>query len=518
MAAVLAPWPFLDGGATAVQVATIFDGATVDDELLWRGAGGRVAARLADGDVEVRLGGGGFELVMARACDGEARVGTRVVELRELSLCGATVLPLGPRTRVTVRAGLLTFAIAGTTPPRRLPLGPPVSWRRRAGIAAAALAGTLFVAALQSTAPRRPSWDISDGVRVKVSMMLPSLHGGQAPSAREERAAQAAAAKPPAAQSAAAKSTAAKAAAAKATATANATANATATATAAATALDKSVPNQDHATATASSSSSAPAQREPGERLLASADDARRAAALQARAAGAVGALAQFRASFLGDVRVAASDVSDTGAIALGAGDASSSSGASGAADGSDGAGAGAGGMGTLSGDEIGESDGVGGIGISGIGEGGGGAGDGTIGLGDLGTIGYGSGTGTGYGYGAGVGDLGGRRSSVPSCTFGRVNVRGSCDADLIRRVVRAHLNEVRFCYEKVLQSRPTLTGRSTTHFLIGYDGRVSASAADGLPEVDACLADAVRRWAFSPRCAAAVSYPFTFVPGASAP
>ncbi|MGZ3408254.1 MAG: hypothetical protein ACXVAN_17515, partial [Polyangia bacterium] len=71
---MLAPWPFLDGGAMAVVVATVFDGATVEQELLWRG-GGRVKARLADGDVEVRLGGGGFELVLARSCDGDVEVG-----------------------------------------------------------------------------------------------------------------------------------------------------------------------------------------------------------------------------------------------------------------------------------------------------------------------------------------------------------------------------------------------------------------------------------------------------------
>ncbi|MCA1664779.1 MAG: hypothetical protein LC659_10995, partial [Myxococcales bacterium] len=91
MAAQLGPWPFLDGGAAAVQVATIFDGATVEHELLCRGARGgwRAPVRLGgDGAVEVRLGDGGFELLLARTCDGDVRVGAGVVELRELSLCG----------------------------------------------------------------------------------------------------------------------------------------------------------------------------------------------------------------------------------------------------------------------------------------------------------------------------------------------------------------------------------------------------------------------------------------------
>jgi len=560
MAAVLAPWPFLDGGAVAVLVATIFDGATVEEELLWRGAGGRAAARLGDGGVVVRLGDGGFEVVLARTCDGDVRVGGRVVELRELSLCGVTALPIGPRTRVTVRAGMLTFAIAGTTAPKRLPRAAPVSWRRRAGIAMAALAVAGFGVALQATAPRVPSWNISDSVRVKVSLLMPSLQGGSAPAAAAETRAHSAARMAP--------GTAAGTAARPAATSARAEKTATAT-------VAEKVPNQDRATAatppppSAATAGAAPAKMAALDPAMAQAatramratleDDARKAAAVQARAAGVVGALAQSRAAFLGDVHVAASDVSDRGAVAVGAGDAASASGAatgqaagssdgasdgsssgasngssSGASDGSssgsssngasdgssDGSSTGTSNgssngadSGTLSRDEIGEAYGVGGIGISGIGEGGGGVGDGTIGLGAIGTIGRGGGSGYGVGYGGGIGGLLGHRATSPVCTFGHAEVRGSCDADLIRRVVRAHANEVRFCYEKVLQSRPTLMGRSLTRFLIGVDGRVSASSATGLPEVDACLAGAIRRWQFAPRCAAAVSYPFTFVP-----
>ncbi|MCA1665023.1 MAG: AgmX/PglI C-terminal domain-containing protein, partial [Myxococcales bacterium] len=288
-------------------------------------------------------------------------------------------------------------------------------------------------------------------------------------------------------------------------------------------------------------------------------DDARKAAAVQARAAGVVGALAQSRAALLGDAHASASHVSASGAVARDAGDHASSTGAStaSAADTRDGASSGSGatsgsgassgsgartsgasdgsgssdgtgssdrtgssggtgssdGPGTLSGDEIGDAYGVGGAALSGVGKGRDGAGDGAIALGSIGTIGYGDGSATGYGYGGGAaGDLVGHRAIAPVCTFGHAEVRGSCDADLVRRVVRAHANEVRFCYEKVLQSRPTLMGRSLARFLIGVDGRVSASSAAGLAEVDACLAAAIRRWQFAPRCAAAVSYPFTFV------
>ncbi|HEX9105121.1 MAG TPA: AgmX/PglI C-terminal domain-containing protein, partial [Polyangia bacterium] len=169
--------------------------------------------------------------------------------------------------------------------------------------------------------------------------------------------------------------------------------------------------------------------------------------------------------------------------------------------------------VGVLGGDEVGEAYGAGGLGLSGTGLGGGGADDGTIGLGDLGTIGHGGGSGSGVGYGSGAGGLGGRRAATPVCTLGRAEVRGSCDADLIRRVMRAHGNELRFCYERVLQSHPTLTGRSVTRFVIGVDGRVAASSASGFPEVDACVAAAIRRWEFSRYCAASIRWPLVFVP-----
>ena len=57
---------------------------------------------------------------------------------------------------------------------------------------------------------------------------------------------------------------------------------------------------------------------------------------------------------------------------------------------------------GGLTGTEVGEAYGVGGLGLVGTGRGGGGVGEGTIGLGNVGIIGKGSGSGTGRGYGGG--------------------------------------------------------------------------------------------------------------------
>jgi len=55
-----------------------------------------------------------------------------------------------------------------------------------------------------------------------------------------------------------------------------------------------------------------------------------------------------------------------------------------------------------------------------------------------------------------------------------------------------------------------------TSHFVVGGDGRVSTSSADaeGVDEhVSACVARAIARWQFAPRCASVVNYPFTMIP-----
>src|SRR5205823_1928265 len=116
--------------------------------------------------------------------------------------------------------------------------------------------------------------------------------------------------------------------------------------------------------------------------------------------------------------------------------------------------------LGGLIGNQSGEAYGVGGLGLTGTGKGGGGTGEGTIGLGNLGTIGKGGGGGNGSGYGRGAGGLGGRRAHAPDVVPGTATVRGSLDKEIIRRIVRRHMNEVKFCYEKELTTHPDLYGR----------------------------------------------------------
>jgi hypothetical protein len=172
--------------------------------------------------------------------------------------------------------------------------------------------------------------------------------------------------------------------------------------------------------------------------------------------------------------------------------------------------------LGGLVGTQIGEAYGVGGLGLVGSGKGGGGTGEGTIGLGNLGTIGKGGGGGNGSGYGRGAGGLGGRRAHAPDVVPGTAQVRGSLDKEIIRRIIRRHLNEVRFCYEKELMHKQDLYGRVMIQFTISGTGQVVASvhrrATMNNPNVEQCIAQAVRRWEFpKPQGGGIVivSYPF---------
>jgi TonB family protein len=174
---------------------------------------------------------------------------------------------------------------------------------------------------------------------------------------------------------------------------------------------------------------------------------------------------------------------------------------------------------GASSGSEVGEAFGVGGLGLVGTGRGGGGTGEGTIGLGNVGLIGSGGsgGTGSGYGRGAGAG-FGGRGRRVPRVRQAKAEVRGALDRDIIRRIVRAHINEVRYCYNQTLARDPSARGRLAIRFVINRRGKVELSEVGESSVRDAnlgrCVARAVRRWTFpKPQGGGlvTVTYPFIF-------
>jgi TonB family protein len=116
------------------------------------------------------------------------------------------------------------------------------------------------------------------------------------------------------------------------------------------------------------------------------------------------------------------------------------------------------------------------------------------------------------------VGSLAAYRAGPPGLATGRANVIGSLDKAIIRRVIRRHINEWRYCYERELQPNPSLSGRIITRFTIGPTGRVLTSRIEestvGNAAVERCVAQALRRWRFpAPRGGGivVVSYPVVF-------
>jgi len=166
---------------------------------------------------------------------------------------------------------------------------------------------------------------------------------------------------------------------------------------------------------------------------------------------------------------------------------------------------------------------GLGGLGSVGTGAGGGGTGDHTYGLGGLHTLGkYGSGVGPGQGpgYGTGVGGLRSHKTITPDVFVGVATVRGALNKDIIRRIVRRHINEVKYCYDQALARQPKLDGRMVAQFTIAGSGQVLASVVAsstlGSPAVEMCVTKAIMRWQFpAPEKGglAIVSYPFQFSP-----
>jgi len=174
--------------------------------------------------------------------------------------------------------------------------------------------------------------------------------------------------------------------------------------------------------------------------------------------------------------------------------------------------------LGNLIGDRTGESYGIGGVGIAGTMRGGGGGLGGSeyVGTGGpLHTIGRGGNDPNGGKYGLGQGKLGDHRTRTPKPRI-VVKVKGALSKEIIRRVVRRHINQVRYCYQNELQSNPELYGRVMVKFAIVGNGQVASSVIESSTlsnsTVETCISRAVRRWLFpKPEGGGTVivSYPF---------
>lgn len=171
--------------------------------------------------------------------------------------------------------------------------------------------------------------------------------------------------------------------------------------------------------------------------------------------------------------------------------------------------------LGALMGPTIGESGGWGGLDMIGTGRSGGGEELGTVGLDRIGTLGS---TGKDGGYGSVATKLPPRKANVPDkVTIGSADVRGALSKEVIQRIIRRHVAEIRYCYEQGLTGAPDLEGRVAVKFVIAPSGAVQAAAIEssslGSASVEGCIARAVNRWTFpAPEGGGIVlvSYPFS--------
>jgi outer membrane biosynthesis protein TonB len=102
-------------------------------------------------------------------------------------------------------------------------------------------------------------------------------------------------------------------------------------------------------------------------------------------------------------------------------------------------------------------------------------------------------------------------QTDVTSCEGG-----GCINRDLLRNVIRSHMEQVRYCYELALGRNPGLEGKVKMQIQISEAGRVRAALVlegiAGQDELSDCIASRIRTWVF-PRLKSevTVTYPFVF-------
>lgn len=158
---------------------------------------------------------------------------------------------------------------------------------------------------------------------------------------------------------------------------------------------------------------------------------------------------------------------------------------------------------------------GAGGLGIRGAGPGGGGTGTTSYGTGRVGTVGRGSGNSS---YGRAVGGLGKKKSRDIQISTAQPLILGSLDKDIIKRVIRENMQQIRYCYERELSKTPGIYGKVKMKWVITAEGRVSQSQVAETQmknaAVENCMKRRIKTWRFpKPKGGGIVlvTYPFIF-------
>ncbi|MCC7442322.1 MAG: TonB family protein [Bdellovibrionales bacterium] len=122
-----------------------------------------------------------------------------------------------------------------------------------------------------------------------------------------------------------------------------------------------------------------------------------------------------------------------------------------------------------------------------------------------------------GYAKGA-AGAVSGQGTGTISLDMEGSQVEEGLSKDEVGKVIHAHMNEVRYCYDTALIRSPDVEGKLVVNFAIGKEGSVTRSAVQsstaGDPRLDDCILRRLGRWKFpQPKggVTVAVSYPFIF-------
>jgi hypothetical protein len=101
------------------------------------------------------------------------------------------------------------------------------------------------------------------------------------------------------------------------------------------------------------------------------------------------------------------------------------------------------------------------------------------------------------------VGGLGKKGDREIGLAQADAQVLGAIDPELIRRVIREHASQVRYCYEQQLAITPRLQGKVAIQWQIDAQGRASQTVVEkgettlASDEVQRCIMSRIVTWAF---------------------
>jgi hypothetical protein len=119
-------------------------------------------------------------------------------------------------------------------------------------------------------------------------------------------------------------------------------------------------------------------------------------------------------------------------------------------------------------------------------------------------------------GYGTGVARIRRRGEHNVNVSVGRPVIMGSLSMEVIRRVIRSHRDQIKYCYSRELTRDPNLAGKVAVKFTISPRGYITQAAVSQTSlnnaAVERCITQKIRTWKF-PRPQGGgiviVNYPF---------